>query len=223
MKIDRRKPNRAVDPEYPFYCRLDEAGEIVYSVPLEAPNDIPEDEGEGAWHPEYSWLPMPGGKKERVYFHETSDREWAFRVRRMLNTAYMRDFRRAKREIPIPEVLGDGMNDGNRRVRRSPDESDEQLDWDAEASLPVCSGPLGYGQPASPDMEKQILDRMEIRAIRERVISLNPRAWEVFCQVRLYGRDVKTVAAETGICPSRVYQLISRVRDIAEQYRRENS
>ncbi len=222
MNINRWKPNRAVDPEYPFYCRRNEADEIVYSVPLEAPNDIPVDAGEGALQLEYSRLPIPGGKALRVYFWETADREWALNIRRMIDTQHKQDCRRAKREIPIPEVLGDGLNDGNRRVRRSSDESDEQMDWDAEACLPVCSGYLGYEQHVSPDVAKQILDRMEIRAIRERVNRLNARAWDVFCQVRLYGRDVKTVAAETGICPSRVYQLINRVREIAEQYRREN-
>ena len=63
-KIARWKSNIEVDPEYPFYSRKAEDGTIYYSVPLEAPNDIPEDECEGAWQPEYSWLPMPGGKKQ---------------------------------------------------------------------------------------------------------------------------------------------------------------
>ena len=41
--IERWKPNKEVDPKYPYHCRRNDDGRIVYSVPMEAPNDIPAD------------------------------------------------------------------------------------------------------------------------------------------------------------------------------------
>ena len=62
-KINRWKPNPEVDETYPYYCRRTENGEILYSVPLEAPNKIPMDEsGENAVKIEYSKLPLLGGR-----------------------------------------------------------------------------------------------------------------------------------------------------------------
>ena len=61
-KIERWKSNKDVDPEYPFYSRRDEDGTIYYSVPLEAPNDIPVDaRDDDAEKYEYSYLPLFGG------------------------------------------------------------------------------------------------------------------------------------------------------------------
>lgn len=212
------KSNKEVDPNYPFWTRLNEAGEIVYSVPLEAPTEIPVDESKGAEQHEYSYLPIFGGKNLRVYRWETTDKEWAYRIRSWINTQHTQNRRYEKRFTVVEEVLGDGTNDGNHKVtHRSDDESEEWTDaGDLNRGMES-----GYEQYNWPDVEKQALDRIELETIRELVISKNPRSWEIFSQIRIYGKDVKTVAKETGISVQRVYQLINKVRDIARDYRKE--
>ncbi len=199
-KINRWKPNPEVDETYPYYCRRTENGEILYSVPLEAPNKIPMDEsGENAVKIEYSKLPLLGGRNLDVYVWETTDREEGLRQRAWLNSEHTRDRRRTKRETCVAE-----MNDN--------------LDGSIWDSIQEAA----YEQRGWPDVAKQALDRIEIQAIREQVKSTNPRYWEVFYQVKLYGEDAKAVADRMGISVQRVHQLTDKVREIAEKYRKDN-
>lgn len=226
-KIARWKSNKEVDPDYPYYSRKAEDGTIYYSVPMEAPNDVPVDkDAPDEDKLEYSFLPLLGGKNLRVYCWETPDKEWALRVRGMINTSHTQDRRYAERFTVVPEVLGDGLDDGNHKVSRKsseePEEAEEQTDEGQEAPEQDRGKQNGYQQFGWPDVEKQALDRIEIQAIRELVKNTNPRYWEVFYQVKLYGEDAKAVADRMGISVQRVHQLADKVREIAEKYRREN-
>lgn len=199
-KINRWKPNPEVDETYPYYCRRTEDGEILYSVPLEAPNKIPMDESEeNAVKIEYSKLPLLGGRNLDVYVWETTDREEGFRQRAWLNSEHTRDRRRTKRETCVAET-------------------NDELDGSVWDSIQEAA----YEQRGWPEVEKQALDRIEIQAIREIVKNTNPRYWEVFYQVRLYGEDAKSVADRMGISVQRVHQLADKVREIAEKYRKDN-
>ena len=80
----------------------------------------------------------------------------------------------------------------------------------------------GYEQHGWPEVEKQALDRIEIQAIWELVRNRNPRYWDMFYQIKLYGEDAKSVANKMDISVQRVHQLADKVREIAEKYRREN-
>ena len=226
-KIARWKPNTEVDAQYPYWTRLNEAGEIVYSVPLEAPNDIPVDaDDDEADKREYSYLPLLGGKNLRVYCWETTDKEWAYRVRGMINTQHSQERRFAEHFTVVPEVLGDGLDDGNRKVSQKsseePEEDDEQPVEEQEAPAKDRGKQNGYQQFGWPDVEKQALDRIEIQAIRELVKSTNPRYWEVFYQIKMYGEDAKAVADRMGVSVQRVHQLMNKVTEIAKNYRKEN-
>ena len=224
VKIDRWKSNKEIDPEYPYYSRRAEDGTIYYSVPLEAPNDVPADAAGGdADRYEYSYLPLLGGKNLRVYCWETADREWAYRVRSMVNTQCSQERRFAERCTVVPEVLGDGLNDGNRRVSCKAGEEPEKSSWEGQETAEQDHGTqYGYEQHGWPDVEKQVLDRIEIQAIRELVINADPRCWEIFYRVRLYGEEAKAVADRMGISVQRVHQLAGKVREIAEKHRRKN-
>ena len=50
----------------------------------------------------------------------------------------------------------------------------------------------------------------------------NPRYWEIFYQVRLYGEEANAIADRMGISVQRVHQLADKVKEIAEKYRKEN-
>ena len=226
-KIERWKSNKSVDPDYPFYSRRAEDGTIYYSVPLEAPNDIPVDkDAPDEDKVEYSYLPLLGGKNLRVYCWETTDKEWALRIRGMINTTHTQERRYAERFTVVPEVLGDGLDDGNRKVglkSSGESEDDEEQTGDGQEGSEEGHGKQnGYEQHGWPEVEKQALHRIEIQAIRELVKNTNPRYWEVFYQVRLYGEDAKSMADRMGISVQRIHQLADKVREIAEKYRKEN-
>lgn len=226
-KIDRWQSNKEVDPEYPFYSRKAEDGTIYYSVPLEAPNDIPVDADDDETDKrEYSYLPLLGGKNLRVYCWETADKEWALRIRGMINTAHTQDRRYEKRFTVVPEILGNGLDDGNRKVSRKsskePEGAEELTDEEQEAPAKDRGKQNGYEQHGWPNVEKQALDRIEIQAIRELVKSTNPRYWEVFYQIKMYGEDAKVVAERMGVSVQRVHQLMNKVSEIAEKYRKDN-
>ena len=223
-KIARWKSNKDVDPDYPYYSRRAEDGTIYYSVPMEAPNDIPMDEeADDADKLEYSYLPLLGGKNLRVYCWETTDREWALRIRRMINTSYAQERRYSTRYIVVPEVFDNGLNDGNRKVGcTSSEEPEEPTGEDRESAEQAQGRRNSYEQQNQPDVENQILDRIEIQTIQELVKNTDSRYWEVFYQLRLYGYDAKTIADRMGISVQRVYQLADKVRKIAEKTRREN-
>ena len=226
-KIERWKSNNSVDPDYPYYSRKAEDGTIYYSVPLEAPNDIPVDkDAPDEDKVEYSYLPLLGGKNLRIYCWETPDKELALRVRGMINTAHTQDRRYAKRYTVVPVVLGDGLDDGNRKVNGTSSEEAEEAEEPTgefrESAEQDRGKQNGYEQRGWPDVEKQALDRIEIQAIRDLVKNADPRYWEIFYQVKLYGEEAKAVADRMGISVQRVHQLADKVREIAEKYRREN-
>ncbi len=222
-KIERWKPNKSVDPNYPYYCYRNEEGTIIYSVPLEAPNDIPEDESEGAEKREYSYLPLIGGMNLRVYCWETSDKEWAYRIRSWINTAHTQEYRYSKRYTLTPEVLGDGQNDGNRKVTHPSGEfSDDPTGNERETGEGDHGKCNGYEQHGWPDIEKQMMDREEIQAVKDLVISKNPRWWQIFYRMEFQGEEAKEIAAEMGISVQRVHQLCDKVKEIARKYRKEN-
>ena len=88
--------NRA-DPEYPFPSELNEAGRIVYSVPLEAPEDSTLDTPFFS-AAECSPLYFPDGESMRVHFVKTTDRRFAYDQKAYLNTLHTREYRRTQRE-----------------------------------------------------------------------------------------------------------------------------
>ena len=198
-KIRRWAPNKDVDATYPYYSRRNEKGEILYSVPIEAPTDLPADACEGAEEIEYSYLPIIGGRNVRVFCWETTDRNAGLMQRSWFNAEHTRDRRRASQEINIAET------------KDSPDGSV----WDSIRET-------GYEPHGFPQVEKTVLNRIEIEEICELVCSRDPRYWEVFYQVRLYGEDLQTVADRMGISAQRVHQLANKVREIAEKYLKEN-
>ena len=118
------------------------------------------------------------------------------------------------------------MDDGKRKVGRKsseePEEADEPTGEEQETPAKDHGKQNGYEQHGWPEVEKQALDRIEIQAIRELVKSTNPRYWEIFYQVRLYGEEAKAIADRMGISVQRVYQLADEVKKIGRKYRKDN-
>ena len=239
------KSNPEGDPEYPWYSRKDENGEIVYSIPLEAPTEIPVDGGDDAKKYTYSWLPLFGGKGMRVYWEETTSREWAFDQKRWLDAEAKRNERRSKHEVPVAEILGDGTNDGNRKkewkllddvgdptgedpeadeaeeqpadAEQDAVETEEQSDDKPESAVKK----LSYEPYHFPQTEPHALTLIELDMVRKYIEDKQPRWWRAFYLKEWCGVDAREVAAELKVEPSRVYQLVDAVHSLALKFRKE--
>ena len=198
--IGHWKSNKNGDPNYPYWSYQNGNGEIVYSVPLEAPNEIPEDDTKGAIKYSYSYLPVFGGKNLKVYYWETTDREIAYAQRAWINSEHTRERRRSKREVMVAETRTD---------------VDTSI-WDGiqESS---------YEQKEFPQVERHVLNRIDLENIRKLVNDRNPKLWKVFCMKELNGEDAETIAEKLEVSITRVYQMIATVREIGRKYRQENS
>ena len=244
-KFEPWQRNKEVDPEYPWHSRTDENGEIVYSIPMECLNNIPVDDSDGAKQYIYSWLPLFGGKGMRVYWEETTSREWAYDQKRWIDAEAKREERRPKHEIPVAEVLGDGTNDGNRKkewkllddtgdltdedpeadeveepTEETDPENDDSEDQPGEESE-TASKKLSYEPFRFPQTEPQALTLIELERVRQYIKERQPRWWRAFYLKEWCGVDAKEIAAELDVDPSRVYQLVDAVRKLAQRYREE--
>ena len=88
------------DPRYPFPNELNEEGQIVYSVPLEAPEDSTL-ETPLFGDDECSFIHFMDGKQMRIHFVKTTDRQFAYRQKAYLNTLHSQEYRCALREVPV--------------------------------------------------------------------------------------------------------------------------
>ena len=84
------------DPRYPFPTELNEKGQTVYFVPVEAPQDRTTDYPVSN-ESKCTYLYFKEGKPMRVRFIATTDREFAYNQRAWLNTQHTRERRQAMR------------------------------------------------------------------------------------------------------------------------------
>lgn len=239
------KSNPDGDPEYPWYSRKGEDGEILYSIPLEAPTEIPADDSADARKYTYSWLPLFGGKRMRVFWAETSSREWAFDQKRWLDAEAKRSERRSKREVPVAEMLGDGTDDGNRKkewkllddagdttgedpepdeaeeLSADADQDDDGTEAQSEDEPESAVRKLSYEPYRFPPTESQALTRIELDTVRKYIEDKQPRSWRAFCLKEWCGVEAREIAAELEVDPSRVYQLVDAVHRLALRFREE--
>ena len=191
--IDLCKCNKEVCPEYPYWTHYNEAGEIVYSVPMDVMNDIPVDDDDEEYS--YSFLPIPGGKARRVWCYETTDRTIAFELRRDVNTTHTQERRHEEREHAMDVISGDGGSIATR----------------------------GYTGPArEPQVEKFVLDKIEREELKVKMEAKDPRVWMVFSRKYYEGEDVSVLMKELNLSQPRIYQLLNKGRQIAAQHRLED-
>ena len=191
--IDLCKCNKEVCPEYPYWTHYNEAGEIVYSVPMDVMNDIPVDDDDEEYS--YSFLPIPGGKARRVWCYETTDWAIAFELRRDVNTTHTQERRHEEREHAMDGISGDGGSIATR----------------------------GYTGPArEPQVEKFVLDKIEREELKVKMEAKDPRVWMVFSRKYYEGEDVSVLMKELNLSQPRIYQLLNKGRQIAAQHRLED-
>ena len=193
-KVDPWKPNKEVCPDYPYRTHYNEAGEIVFSIPMDVMNDIPVDDEDDEKY-SYSFLPIPGGKAKRVWCYETTDRAIAFELRRDENTTHTQDRRHEEREHATDEIKGDGESIATR----------------------------GYTGPArEPQVEKFVLDKIEREELKVKMEAKDPRVWLVFSRKYYEGEDVSALMKELDLSQPRIYQLLNKGKQIAAQHRNED-
>ena len=194
------KSNKDVAPDFPYWSYRNDTGEIVYCVPLEAPNDIPIDEdAEEEEKHTYTFLPFFGGCSKRVYFIETTDRAAAYIQKAWLNSEHWRDLNDRRRTVKVDEdaletdgCVWDGM------IRSS-----------AEVKSSLSAEELAVGA-------------CNVEEIRKLADSRDQRIWE--CCTRLYaGESIDSVGEQFGVSKWQIYKLLGTMKKIIKKYQKENA
>ena len=191
------KSNTKADPNYPFHSCYNEKGEIVYSIPMEAPEDRTADEPNEIYESLPSMLLSYGpGRKIRVCFFESTDRETAYMQRAWINTLCSQE-RRYEEHFRSSETLcstesGESVWDYFPAMRRNDD---------------------GYTVADYSDLPEQI----------EAIIRAQFKNSDLYLQVyRLSGNGLrpKQIAEKLGIDQAMVYFYRNEAWRIAQEYRK---
>ena len=192
------KANQKADPNYPFRSYRSEAGEIIYSVPLEAPEDQTLSE---PMETEEEWtcteIRFPGGKPMRVHFVEIADRKAAYEQCAWLNTLHTREHRYSERyqllRTPEDAMPGGCIWDYFPKMRRNDD---------------------GYTLADYSDLP----DRIE-EAIREQLPT--SELYVLVYRLHLNGIKPKQIGECLGIPQEMVYFYRKEALRIAQDYRKQ--
>lgn len=219
------KANPDGDPNYPWYSYRNREGQIVYAIPLEAPNLLLADTDVGKDQEKFCWLPLYGKKGIQVYWVESTDREMAYEQKRWIEAEVKRKIRRSKVEVPIPEFFDGRSNDGNRKNQTSKGYDSIPTGAGAFTGAPVAAEEdrpsLGYEPFRYPPTEQMALMRVELELVQKYIEEQQPRSWRALYLKEFCGADVKEIAEELGVIPARVYQMIAAARKLALQFQKE--
>lgn len=184
------------DPRYPFPNELNEKGQIVYFVPVEAPQD------RTAEYPVCSEskctsLYFKEGKPTRVRFIATTDRQYAYNQRAWLNTQHTRERRQAIRQESL---------EGARKPENS-----EPIPRDENPILEDTED--GYIRAEYSDLPELIAEFIGKRYPK------NPLYREVY---KLLTEEMapKDISEKLGIDQQKVYYYRTVVYGLAVEYKR---
>lgn len=165
----------------------------------------------------------------KVYWEETTCREWAYDQKRWIDAEAKRNERQWKREIPVDEVLGDGTpDDGNRKKEWKPLNADimeqrrQSYKENADQESPKPMIMKCYTGPCrEPLVEPFVLNKIEKEELKAKMEAQDPRIWRVFSKKNYEGVDVKTLMKELKLSQARIYQLINDGKKILAEHRVE--
>ena len=80
----------------------------------------------------------------------------------------------------------------------------------------------GWDPAPVESVERTVLAKIEREEIRARMCAEDWRIAEAYEARTFLGDSVKTIAAELGLSEPRVYQMLSRAKQIVKEYREEN-
>ena len=192
------KKRQKADPNYPYWSYQNEAGEIVYSVPLEAPDDQTlEEPAEAEDELTYTYIRFRGGKPMRVHFVETTSRNAAYEQCSWLNTQHTQERRY-----------------GERYQLLSPSGSTDPGEYVWDYSPKMHRNEDGFTVADYSDLP----DRIE-EEIREQLPTSD--YYHLVYRLSVIGMEPKHIGETLGIDQAMVYYYRKEALKIAQNYRKK--
>lgn len=195
-------------------------GEILYDAPIQIKdqNDL---KHYGITNEDCRYLHFGASEKMRVYFFKTTNREFADAQWEYLNTQHSAEYYNTRCMVPGKRKAFIRCRDTNKCSEcpygiKPEDKQAAVVSWDELLES-------GWEPVPVQPVERRVMAKVEYEAIRDRMDAEDPRIAQAFEAKELFGDSIAKIAVDLGISEPRVYQMISRAKEIGKEYREENS
>lgn len=215
-----RTKKAGLGAEYKHATSIGANGEILYDCPIEI-KDQADMDNFGITTEDCRYLHFGSSEKIRVFFYKTTNRAFAEAQWEHINNQHSAGYFSTRCMVPGKRKAFVKCRDTNKCSEcpygRTPETK----------QVPVVSwdGLLDSGWEPAPaeSVEHQVMAKLEYQAIRARMDAEDPRIAIAFEAKELYGDSVKKIADDLGVSQPRIYQLLSRAKEIGRQYREDSN
>ena len=206
-----------LEAEFKHNTSIGADGEILYDAPYEIKNQADLDNFGITWN-DCRTLNFHGSEKVTVFFIRTKNRALAEYLWSALDTQHSRGFASVRCMIPGKRKLFIKCPDTNscaacpnKAKKRSP-----IISWDDLTEN-------GYEPIVDYSLHEQVEAKLLYESIKAVMDTEDTRIAKALEMKVLLGLSVKEIATELGTSQPRVYQLLSRGKEIGIEYRANNS
>lgn len=206
----------SLEVEFKHHTSIGANGEVLYDAPIEVKDQRDLDILGISWA-DCKTLNFHGSEKVTVFFYKTENRAFAEYQWSYLDTQHSRGYASTRCMIPGKRKAFIRCPDTNscanckyRDVRQAP-----VISWDGLIET-------GYEPIAATPVDEQVSAKLEYADIKALMDAEDKRIAQAFEMKELYGMKVEEIAKKLKVSASRVYQFISRAREIGQQYRAYN-
>ncbi len=214
-KVDERKKGA-----FKHKTSIGEDGEILYDAPIPI-KDEADLQNYGITRENCRYLNFNGSEKMLVYFYKTPDQALAEYLWECVNNQHSSAYFASRCMVPGKRKAFVRCRDTNKCGACPFGVTPETR----QAAVVSLDGLIESGWDPMPveSVEHTVLAKIEREEIHTRMWSEDWRIAEVYEARTFLGDSVKTIAAELGNSESRIYQLLSRAKEIVKEYREDNS
>ena len=166
------------------------------------------------------YLRFNGSQKMRVYFFKTPSREFAEYQWETINNQHSSAYFASRCMVPGKRKAFVRCRDTNKCSACPYGVTPETR----QAAVVSLDGLIESGWDPTPveSVEHTVLAKIEREEIRALMCAEDWRIAEAYEARTFLGDPVKTIAAELGLSEPRVYQMLSRAKQIVKEYREDN-
>lgn len=198
---------------------IGESGELLFDAPIEIVDDA-DMKHYGITKEDCRYLRFNGSQKLRVFFYKTPSRELAEYQWETINNQHSSAYFASRCMVPGKRKAFVRCRDTNKCSACPYGVTPETR----QAAVVSLDGLIESGWDPTPveSVEHTVLAKIEREEIRARMRAEDWRIAEAYEARTFLGDSVKTIATELGLSEPRVYQMLSRAKQIVKEYREEN-
>lgn len=206
--------------EFTHRTYVSEDGTILYDMPVEAAT-IQNLKDFDATPDDFVTIKFGGTDGIRVLFVKTPNRELAEYQWSYLTEQHNEKVRAARCMVPGKHggwVICHKDNDCRHcPFGKKPEQKTRNtISWDRLIEK-------GYEPEMTVPVETQVIRKIDLENLQARMDDEDKRLWQALWRKEIYGDSVSEIASDLGLSDQMVYKLVQHAKEIAREYRRENS